>query len=83
MEVEVRLVSEETMGLPVVNKHAAGIDVGSTEMWVTYSNPDGQTCQLMTGCCTEDLEYLTGHLQKEGVTDVAMESTGIYSSPRT
>jgi transposase len=78
MKVEVRIVSEETTGLPVVNKHAAGIDVGSTEMWVTYSNLNGQTCQLMTGCCTEELDYLVGHLQKEGVTDVAMESTGIY-----
>jgi transposase len=78
MKVEVKIVSEEVMGLPVVNEHAAGIDVGSTEMWVTYTNLEGQTCQFMTGCCTEELEYLVEHLWMEGVTDVAIESTGIY-----
>jgi hypothetical protein len=78
MKVEVRLVNEETVGLPAVNGHAAGIDVGSTEMWVTYSNLEGQTCQFMTGCRTEELTCLVEHLFNEGVTDVAMESTGIY-----
>jgi transposase len=78
MKVEVRIVNEETVGLPAVNGHAAGIDVGSTEMWVTYTNLEGQTCQFMTGCCTDELSGLVEHLFNEGVTDVAMESTGIY-----
>jgi hypothetical protein len=78
MKVEVKIVSETAAGLPVVNAHAAGTDVGSTEMRVTYTNPEGQTCQFMTGCCTEDLEYPVEHPVREGVKDVAMESTGIY-----
>jgi hypothetical protein len=31
MKVEVRIVSEETTGLPVVNKHAAGIIKGQNK----------------------------------------------------
>ena len=34
-------VKELLKDLPIVNYHAAGIDVGNKEMWVTYTNPEG------------------------------------------
>jgi transposase len=78
---DIKILSNQTQGMPVVNYHAAGIDVGSTEMWVTYTNLSGETCQFRTGCFTRDLEALVKQLLIEGVTDVAMESTGIYGDP--
>jgi hypothetical protein len=78
---KVRIVNESVAGLPIVNYHAAGMDAGSTEMWVTCTNRAKQTCQFMTACYTGNLDELVSHLQSEEVTDVAMESTGIYGDP--
>jgi hypothetical protein len=73
-------VKELLKGLPIVNHHAAGIDVGSSEMWVTYTNPEGKICQFKSGCFTKDLDEIAIFL-KEEVTTVAMESTGVYGGP--
>lgn len=74
-------IRERITGLPVVNFHAAGIDIGSREMWVTYTNREGKVCQFRTGSFTENLEEITRVLVRDGITDVAMESTGIYGGP--
>jgi transposase len=74
-------IKEKLSGLPIVNFHAAGIDIGSREMWVTYTNREGQICQFRTGSFTENLEEITHVLVREGITDVAMESTGVYGGP--
>jgi transposase len=50
-------------------------------MWVTYANPEGKVCQFRSGCFTTDLDEIVRILQSEKVTDVAMESTGVYGGP--
>lgn len=65
-------------GLPVINFHAAGIDVGSTVMAVSYTDREGNQCLCKTGCFTKELNELVILLQSEGVKDVAMEATGVY-----
>jgi hypothetical protein len=74
-------VKELLTGLPIVNYHAAGIDVGNKEMWVTYTNPEGCKCQFKSECFTKDLDEIVHIFLKERVTDVAMESTGVYGGP--
>ena len=65
-------------GLPVINFHAAGIDVGSTVMAIAYTDSTGNQCLCKTGCFTKELSELVNLLGKEGVKDVAMEATGVY-----
>jgi hypothetical protein len=65
-------------GLPVVNRHTAGIDVGSMLMSVAFTNSREEELLFETGGFTNDLQELVSLLKKEGVTDAAMESTGPY-----
>jgi hypothetical protein len=65
-------------GLPVVNKHTAGIDVGSMLMSVAFTNSKEEELLFETSGYTNDLQELVSVLKNEGVTDVAMESTGPY-----
>jgi transposase len=65
-------------GIPIINFHAAGIDVGSMSMAVSYTDQSGQLCVTETGCYTRDLHELVLVLRQEGITDVAMEATGVY-----
>jgi hypothetical protein len=62
----------------VINFHAAGIDVGSKLMVVAYTDTRGYQYICKTGSFTSDLQKLVGLLQKEGITTVAMEVTGVY-----
>ena len=66
------------MGLPVLNYHTAGIDIGSMLMTVSYTGKDGSTYLFECNSFTVDLKALVSRLSSEGVTDVAMEATGIY-----
>jgi len=65
-------------GLPVVNLHAAGIDVGSTVMSIAYTDKQGNLCLCRTGCFTSELHEVVNLLREEEVTDAAMEATGVY-----
>lgn len=64
-------------GLPVYNAHAAGIDVGDTMHDVAISRENTHEVRKYSAY-TEDLQNLVAWLKEEGVTTVAMESTGIY-----
>jgi transposase len=67
--------------LPVINRHAAGVDISSTDHWVCVpedSVPTGQSPVRKFGAFTQDLDHLVEWLRKCGVTTVAMESTGKY-----
>jgi transposase len=65
-------------GLPVYNHHAAGIDVGDSKHDVAISNGiDGHEVREYQSF-TEDLEQIVAWLVSEGITTVAMESTGVY-----
>jgi transposase len=70
--------TDPTMGLPPLNDHAAGIDVGSAEHWVAVppgSDPEPVRC---FGSFTADLHRLADWLTTCGGKTVALESTGIY-----
>ena len=70
--------------MPVVNRHAAGIDVGSVEHYVCVPEdavPEGETNVRSFGAFTVDLDHLVEWLQACGIRTVAMESTGVYWIP--
>lgn len=66
---------------PTVNPNAAGIDIGSREIWVSVpeEKDDQRTRKFQT--FTGDLYKLANWLLKCGVETVAMESTGVYWIP--
>ena len=76
--MEKNLQKEKLSGLPVINFHAAGVDVGSVLMVVACTDSQGSRWLVRTGCFTKDLKELTVLLKSEGVKDVAMEATGVY-----
>jgi len=64
--------------LAILNAHAAGIDIGSMLMMVSYTDPSGQQKLVESTGFSEDLIKLAKTLKSEGITDVAMEGTGVY-----
>ena len=66
---------------PVVHPHAAGIDVGATELYVCVPLDHAPQPIRRFGAFTEDLLALAAWLKACGVTAVAMESTGVYWIP--
>jgi len=70
-----------TVGLPILNTNAAGIDIGATEMYVAVPpdrDPDPVRC---FATFTEDLNVLADWLQQCRIQTVALESTGVYWIP--
>jgi len=69
---------EGPAGLDVVHPNAAGIDVGSGEMWVCV--PAGRAPERVRrfGTVTSQLQAIADWLHACGVETVAMESTGVY-----
>src|SRR5687768_6330339 len=64
--------------LAILNPRAAGIDIGSMLMMVSYTDRSGQQKLLESTGFSEDLINLARTLKSEGITDVAMEGTGVY-----
>ncbi len=67
--------------MPVVNPHAAGIDVGSVMHYVCVPEDavgKGESHVRSFRAFTGDLDQLVEWLQTCGVKTVAMESTGVY-----
>lgn len=69
-------MSHVKANLPVVNPHAAGIDIGSRTHFVAVGQKPGDVKSF--GCYTTDLVKMSQWLKAEGITSVAMESTGSY-----
>lgn len=67
-----------SQGLPVMNPYAAGIDVGDTRFDVAISDGVSGFEVREYPTFTEDILDLVNWLKSEGITTVAMESTGIY-----
>jgi len=64
--------------LPILHPHAAGIDVGASELFVAVSaDRDPQPIRSFP-TFTRDLNALADWLQQYGVRSVAMESTSVY-----
>lgn len=64
-------------GLPVLNPFAAGIDIGDSKYDVAIACNDGHEVREYA-TFTSDLKSMVKWLKEEGITTVAMESTGIY-----
>lgn len=67
--------------LPVIRAHAAGIDIGASEMYVSVPIDSSETPIGVFGAFTEDLLKLAAWLKECHVETVAMESTGVYWIP--
>ena len=70
-----------TEGLPVVNPHAAGADIGAHEIFVCIPGPDQTQIVRAFGTYTADLHVLADWLLENGIQTIAMESTGVYWVP--
>jgi transposase len=67
--------------LTVINPHAGGIDVSDTEMMVAYPVNSNKLEIRLFGCFTRDLYLIADTLIQNGITSIAMESTGVYWIP--
>jgi transposase len=66
-----------TKELSIRNPNAAGIDIGSDELFVST---DGLTVERFT-TFSDSSRKLVSYLQQHGTTTVAMEATGVYWVP--
>jgi transposase len=64
--------------MPVMNKNAAGIDVGAAESWVSVPPDRSQEPIRRFEMFTKDLNEMGAWLKQCGIKTVAMESTGVY-----
>ena len=70
--------NQEPENLPVLNRDAAAIDIGSKQHWVAV--PPGRDTEAVHsfGAFTVDLHAMAGWLKQCGIKSVVMESTGVY-----
>ncbi len=68
-------------GLPIEHPHAAGIDVGDTEFSVAIRSKEGGYEVRTYGTFTQDLDCIVSDLKENGITTVAIESTGVHYVP--
>lgn len=66
------------IGLGIIYPHAAGLDVGSMNMMLSYQDLKGDGIVKEYGSFTEELHKMGKDLKEAGVTHIAMEATGIY-----
>src|SRR3712207_4995197 len=67
--------------LPLVNRHAAGLAIGSEEIWVAFPPDRDARPVRQFGTFTPDLHTLADWLLSCHITTVALESTGVYWIP--
>jgi len=60
--------------LTIINEHAAGIDIGSREIFIALPNKEVKSFSTFTSSFISAVEYLRAN----GINTVAMESTGVY-----
>ena len=70
------MAKQKTASMPVINEHAAGIDIGSKSNYVAIGQNKEDVKEF--GVYTEDLNRTAEWLIEKGITSVAMESTGTY-----
>jgi transposase len=81
-EAEQTQAQTKMASLPIVNRHAAGVDAGSRTHWVCI-NADGDEalCVREFPTHTDGLQALLAWLLENQATTVAVESTGVYWIP--
>lgn len=68
-------------GLKVIQPQAAGLDIGSEEIWAAVAPDHTVEAVRKFGTFTPDLQALADWLTACGADTVAMESTGVYWIP--
>ena len=67
-----------TTNMPIINDHAAGIDLaGASSHFVAVERNGVVECREFGGT-TDEVLAIVDYLKDNGVTSVAMESTGVY-----
>lgn len=69
--------TDKMISMPVVNPHAAGIDLGSRSHFVCVAQDNVKEF----GVCTDDLHAIARHCKNYEVQTIAIESTGFYWRP--
>ena len=62
------------LDLPILNAHAAGVDVGSEKFFASVGGKEPKVFLTVTA----QMKELCEHFKAEGVRTVAMEATGVY-----
>ena len=65
-------------GMPVLQYYAAGADIGDTKHDIAINDGLGGQIVRTFKTYTADVQEAVDWLKEEGVTTVAMESTGVY-----
>lgn len=65
-------------GLSVMNPYAAGADIGDTRHDIAINDGKGGHVVRTFGTFTSDIQEAVNWLKEEGITTIAMESTGVY-----
>jgi transposase len=78
MSKQQKQTSQQSLSLGIIYPRAAGLDVGSMNMVVSYTGADGGQTVKEYGAYTQDLNQMADDLQQAGVTHVGMEATGVY-----
>jgi len=65
-------------GLAVMNPYAAGADIGDTRHDIAINDGKGGHVVRTYGTFTSDIQDAVNWLKEEGITTIAMESTGVY-----
>ena len=68
----------QTLQLGIIYPNAAGLDVGSMKMMVSYPGACGVQTVEEFDAYTDDLHAMAKRLVGAGVTHVGMEATGVY-----
>jgi len=68
-------------GWPVVHAHAAGLDIGASEIWGCVPAERAKPAVRNFQTFTPDLQALADWLQACQIETVALESTGVYWVP--
>jgi transposase len=75
------MTTENQEALSPMHPNAAGLDIGSTEIWAAVPPGRDRTRVRCFGTFTPDLHALAAWLKACHVDTVAMESTGVYWIP--
>lgn len=78
MQNKGKKTNKAIQGLPVMNPYAAGADIGDTQHDIAINDGKGGHIVRTFGTFTSDVHEAVNWLKKEGITTVAMESTGVY-----
>ena len=78
MSLQKKQPTPHPLSLGLIYPRAAGLDVGSMNMMVSYPGDAGLQTVREYAAYTEELHQMARDLRQAGVTHVGMEATGVY-----